>query len=185
MNAKLKLLIIAIPVITMMVACGQNKESSSSGAGHNALTDYTQKLADDTKRAAFVEVLQATEPIKLAVAECVADDSCVSHDPNANSGTCVEAAEPHRIGPCPDRSAAITGIIAGQKNIPALPAPSGAVASLAIDANGTITATGTEKAGGATYILTPVLAGNGAGGATVTWQTDPASTCLSLGFCKQ
>jgi ABC-type Fe3+-hydroxamate transport system substrate-binding protein len=187
MSIKLKLIIFAVFITLTVSACSrQGQESTSSSGEHTALNDYAQRLADDTKKAAFVEVIQVVAPFKLAVEECVAEGSCITHDPASNSGTCVEAAEPHRVGPCPNRSAAIAGIAAGQQGIPALPAPTGAVASLAIDADGTITATGTAKAGGATYILTPVLAGGDAGSNLgVTWQIAPASTCLSLGFCKQ
>ena len=113
-----------------------------------------------TKKAKFTEVVQATSPIKLAVEECVTDNTCIT-------------------------GGAIAGIVAGTSGIPAMPTASGRLASMAIAADGTITATGDAQVDGVTYVLVPSVAATGAGGSlSVTWATGAASTCLAAGLCK-
>jgi len=113
-----------------------------------------------TKKAKFTEVVQATSPIKLAVEECVTDGTCIS-------------------------AGAITGIAAGAGGIPTMPTTSGYLTSMAIAADGTITATGSAAVDSKTFVLKPTANATGAGGSYgVTWATDAASTCLAAGLCK-
>lgn len=112
-----------------------------------------------TKKARFTEVVQATSPIKLAVEECVTDNTCIS-------GT------------------TITGIVAGAGGIPTMPGASGQLASMTISGAGVITATGGTQVDGRNYILTPTVSTTGAGGSNnVTWATT-GSTCIAAGLCK-
>ena len=112
------------------------------------------------KKARFTEVVSAMAPIKLAVEECVTDNTCLS-------GT------------------SITGITAGQNGFPAVPTASGQLATMAVAANGEITATGGTQVDSKNIILTPAVGTTGAGGAAqVTWTTKSTSTCLAAGLCK-
>ncbi len=117
-----------------------------------------------TKRAKFTELIQAVSPIKQAVEECVQSQG---------------------LAP----GATITGCAPGSNGVPALPAGTGMIASFLQTPAGVITvnsATGSGMVDSITsysYVLSPVNGVvNAAGG--ITWQTDPSSTCLSLGFCK-
>ena len=113
-----------------------------------------------TKKARFTEIVQSTSPIKLAVEECVTDNTCVSNN-------------------------TITGISAGTNGFPTMPTASGHLASMTVDADGTIHATGDATVTDATFVLKPSVSTAGAGGSNnVAWTTDASSTCLTLGLCK-
>ncbi len=117
-----------------------------------------------TKRAKFTELVQATAPLKQAVEECVQSQG---------------------LSP----GVTISGCAPGSNGVPALPAITGMIGSFAQTGGGKITvnsAIGTglvDNAVSYSYILTPVGGTVNANG-TITWQTDPASTCLNLGLCK-
>lgn len=72
------------------------------------------------------------------------------------------------------QGAAMNTLINGTQTIPAVPKPSKHIASIIVE-NGTITATATELAGNATYILKPNNDGS-------NWTI--AGTCLKLGLCR-
>jgi type IV pilus assembly protein PilA len=114
------------------------------------------------KKAKFSEVVQFGSPYKLAVEACVSDSSCVS-------------------------SGAIAGINPGNNGFPSLPTtyPTN-VSNIQVDPTGNITITGGPSVDGKTYIMKANFSSQtGAGGAdTVTWSTDPGSTCLAVGYCK-
>jgi type IV pilus assembly protein PilA len=113
-----------------------------------------------TKKARFTEIVQSTSPIKLAVEECVTDNTCVS-------------------------STSIVGITAGANGFPSMPTASGHLTSMSVDTDGTITATGDATVTSATFIMKPSVSTAGAGGSNnVAWSTDTNSTCLTLGLCK-
>ncbi|MGC2458416.1 MAG: prepilin-type N-terminal cleavage/methylation domain-containing protein [Gallionellaceae bacterium] len=118
-----------------------------------------------TKKAKFTEIVQSTSPIKLAVEECVTDATCVS-------GT------------------TITGITAGANGFPTMPGMSGHLASMTVDADGTIHAVGDStfdyaSVTGVDFIMKPTVSNAGAGGSNnVAWSTDPSSKCLAAGLCK-
>jgi type IV pilus assembly protein PilA len=101
-----------------------------------------------TKKAKFSEVLSLTKPYQTAVALCQAD------------------------------LATFTGCNAASNGIPAAPAATTNLASIAI-LDGVVTATGTAAAGGYTSVLTP--AQNAAGSAVIWTQS---GTCLAAGYCK-
>ena len=117
-----------------------------------------------TRRAKFTELVQATAPLKQAVEECVQSQGLTP-------GT------------------AITGCAAGSNGVPVLPAATGMIGSFNQTAGGVIkvnSAIGLNMVDSTTsysYVLSPVGGVVNANG-TITWQTDPASTCLSLGLCK-
>ncbi len=117
-----------------------------------------------TKKAKFTEIVQATAPLKQAVDECVQSQG---------------------LAP----GAAITGCAPGSNGVPALPAPTGMIASFAQTPAGAITvnsATGPGMVDSATsysYVLSPAGGVVNAAG-SITWQTDPTSTCLAAGLCK-
>lgn len=100
------------------------------------------------KKAKFSEVLSLTQPYQTAVALCITD-----------LGT-------------------LTGCNAGTNGIPAAPAATANLASLAV-ADGVITATATATAGAYTSVLTPTVNAAGAG---VTWAQ--TGTCSAAGYCK-
>jgi type IV pilus assembly protein PilA len=100
-----------------------------------------------TKKAKFSEVVSMGNAYKTAVAECYTKTGAIA--------TCT----------------------AGAEGIPANPAATANVASIAVAA-GVITATATDAAGGYTSILTPSL--NEAGSAIIWTQT---GTCKAAGFC--
>ena len=104
-----------------------------------------------TQRARFSEVILATTPYKSAI----------------------------EVGVQTGRILAATNTLAfGAFGIPAAPAAAtDNVASITIGTTGTITATGTTAAGGATYILVPTALT-----APMTW-SDDTGTCTSLGLC--
>ena len=117
-----------------------------------------------TKKAKFTEIVQAVSPLKEAVDECVQSQG---------------------LAP----AATIAGCAPGSNGVPALPAATGKITTIAQTAAGVITlysATGAGMVDSATsysYVLSPVGGVvNAAGG--ITWQTDPASTCLAAGLCK-
>lgn len=100
-----------------------------------------------TQKAKFSEVVSATAPFKMAVESCFAEGNALTVCDNGTGG------------------------------VPAAPAASGAVTSVAT-ADGVITATGTAGVGGYTYILTPTA---GAGTA-LTWAA--SGTCVAAAVCK-
>ncbi|MBC3872380.1 prepilin-type N-terminal cleavage/methylation domain-containing protein [Undibacterium sp. LX15W] len=104
-----------------------------------------------TVKTRFAEVIAATGGLKSGVEVC------------AQTGSCLTAG-------------AIAGIAAGAGDIPAIPAANNHVASVAITATGTITATATSNngLGGQTYILIPTLTAGG----QVTWDT-VTGTCYT------
>lgn len=103
-----------------------------------------------TKKAKFSEVLSMSESYQKAVTVCQND-----------LGT-------------------FAGCTTGQNGVPAAPAATANVASIAVDATtGAVTATGTAAAGGYTSVLTPAL---NAAGSAITWAQ--SGTCLAAGFCK-
>ena len=95
-----------------------------------------------TLKARFTEVINATSAIKTGVEVC------------AQNGSCITAG-------------ALAGIAAGAGDIPAAPAATANLASVAISATGEITATATSNNGltGQTYILTPTYSAT----TGVTW----------------
>lgn len=116
-----------------------------------------------TKKAKFTEIVQATAPLKQAVDECVQAQS---------------------LG-----AGAVTGCAAGSNGVPStMPAATGYVGTLTVDAtgNGTITAESATGAGkidsttSYTYVLVPTVDANGA----VQWAVDATSTCKNAGLCK-
>ena len=104
-----------------------------------------------TKKAKFTEVVQATQPIKLAVELCYQEFNAL-----ASCGT------------------------AGTNGIPSAPGSAGFVNSVAISANGVITATGTAAVDSVTYILSPATQSAGAANA-LSWTA--AGTCKTAGLC--
>lgn len=112
-----------------------------------------------TRRAHFSEVIQATGPFKIGVEQCYQ---------SAGSPT------------------AVTGCSAGNGGVPgALTGAAGsALASIAVAANGTITATASTNFGlaGETYILTPTPTDQGGGSRVLIWAT--TGTCLAAGYCQ-
>ncbi len=106
-----------------------------------------------TKRAKFVgEVVHQTAPFKAAISLCIQDKNVT---PVAACG-------------------------AGTNNIPpAIIAPVGNLATLAVAATGVITATGTAEVDADDYILTPtyVPATN-----TLTWAV--TGSCIDNGLCR-
>jgi type IV pilus assembly protein PilA len=109
-----------------------------------------------TNKAKFSEVVSATAPFKLAVELCA-----------ANTGALTACGNNNATGEVP---AAITGNTTGY------------VGSIAVAANGTITATANASIAGApTYILTPAL-GTSASSALVTWTK--GGTCVTtFSYC--
>ncbi|VVC77070.1 Fimbrial protein [Aquicella siphonis] len=103
-----------------------------------------------TKKAYFSEVVQATAPYKLAVESCY----------QAQGG-----------------GGAVANCGNGSNGVPAAPAATGNVASVVTTGAGVITATGQNKAGTDTYILTPAPT-NG----VLIWTT--SGTCLAAGTCN-
>jgi type IV pilus assembly protein PilA len=103
-----------------------------------------------TKKAKFSEVLSMSESYQQAVVQCMAD-----------LGTKV-------------------GCNAGANGIPAAPAATVNVASIAV-ADGTITGTGTAAAGGYISVLVP---NENAAGSAVIWTQGAGNTCVAAGFCK-
>lgn len=101
------------------------------------------------QKAYFTEVVQATAPFKLAVETCY----------QAQGG-----------------GAAVANCANGQNGVPAAPVASGNVASVTTSAAGVITATGQNKAGTSTYILTPTPTNN-----VLIWAT--TGTCVAAGLC--
>ena len=101
-----------------------------------------------TQRARFSEVVLATTPIKSAIEVGV------------------------QTGRIP---LTVTDLAFGTYGIPAAPAPTPNLASVAVSGVGAITATGTAAAGAATYITTPTLA------IPMVWTV--TGTCLNLGLC--
>ena len=108
-----------------------------------------------TKKAKFTEVVQAVSPLKLAVEMCVQSQGLAA--------------------------GAVSGCAAGSNGVPAaMPAATGYVASIAMNAggNGEVTATGTASVDSKTFIMTPTVDANG----SVTWAT--SGTCKDAGLCK-
>jgi type IV pilus assembly protein PilA len=111
-----------------------------------------------TMKARFTGITAQAMPIKLAVEECVADNTCVS------GGT-------------------ISGIVPGVNGFPTLPGAVGHLASMSVLGNGIILATGDQTVKGANIQFTPVADNAGVGGSMhVTWSI--SGTCLDGGICK-
>lgn len=101
-----------------------------------------------TQKARFSEVVMATGPFKAAV------------------------------DLCGQTTSALTACANGQNGVPAAAGASGQVASVAVAANGTVTATDVNAV---TYIIIPTM--NAAG--QITWALDTAnSTCVAAGLCS-
>jgi type IV pilus assembly protein PilA len=111
-----------------------------------AIPAYSQYTA----KARFAEVVNATTGFKGAIDVCAQDGSCLT-------------------------AGAIAGVTAGANGIPAAPAATTSLASVAITGAGVITATATSANGLAaqTYILTPTVAATG----QVSWAV--SGTCSS------
>lgn len=107
-----------------------------------------------TAKARFSEVVQATQPYKMAVELCFAEQGALA--------SCQTA---------------------GSNGIPAnTTAGSGFVASVATSAGGVVTATAvsTNGLGGQTYILTPAVAAAGSAN-SLAWTK--SGTCVAAAFC--
>ena len=111
------------------------------------------------KKAKFTEVVQATQPYKLAVEICAQDQGIAAGD-------------------------TISGCAAGTNGVPAaITAAAGQVASLAVSDAGVITATSATGAGkvdsttGYTYVLTPSVTAN-----SIQWAV--SGTCQAAALCK-
>ncbi|TXI16701.1 MAG: prepilin-type N-terminal cleavage/methylation domain-containing protein [Nitrosomonas sp.] len=103
------------------------------------------------QKARFSEVVSATAPFKLGVENCFI---------NTN---------------------ALAACGAGTNGVPpAVTVATQNLASVAVAADGTITATGTAAAGGATLILTPAIAAANTG-SLLTWTR--TGTCVNLAVC--
>ena len=103
-----------------------------------------------TKRAKFVgEVVNQAAPYKAAVSLCIQDLN------------------------------ATAACVGGTNNIPADKGAEGALASLAVTANGVITATGNAEVDADTYVLTPNYT---AATNTLTWGV--TGSCLGNGLCR-
>jgi type IV pilus assembly protein PilA len=116
-----------------------------------AIPNYQQY----TRRARFTEVVQATQPLKLAVEICVQSQSLP-------------------VGP-------ITGCANGLNGVPAAGTLVGNVASTSVDDNGTVhaTATNTNSLNSETFILTPSNAVAGA----ITWTRSGSCSTISSPIC--
>ncbi|WP_292992411.1 prepilin-type N-terminal cleavage/methylation domain-containing protein [Nitrosomonas sp.] len=103
------------------------------------------------QKARFSEVISATGPFKLGVEACYLNTT------------------------------ALTACGSGTNGVPpAVTVATPNLASIAVAANGTITATGTAASGGATIIYTPTIAAAGTG-AMLTWAK--TGTCVNLAVC--
>ena len=112
------------------------------------------RLQTQIQRARFVEVVNATGPFKTAVEACAL------------------------------RINAVAGCVNGAQGIPAAAgaSTSGIVASVAVGANGVITATGGAGVGANTYILTPVIPAAAASADGLTWAV--GGSCLANALCN-
>ncbi|MFK5894311.1 MAG: prepilin-type N-terminal cleavage/methylation domain-containing protein [Pseudomonadota bacterium] len=121
-----------------------------------ALPAYQQYI----KKAKFSEVIIATSGVKASVEVCAMDTNALTA---CGDGSVAAASQD-------------SGVVKAQEG-----AFGGVnVLSVAVAANGAITATGEATVDGAVYYMVPILA-NGA----VTWShTSATSTCVSLGLCK-
>ncbi|TFW08757.1 prepilin-type N-terminal cleavage/methylation domain-containing protein [Oxalobacteraceae bacterium OM1] len=110
-----------------------------------------------TLKARFTEVVASTSALKTGVEVCAQNGSCVT-------------------------SGALAGISAGVGDIPAVPASTAVLASVAIGDTGTITATATTANGlnAQTYVLTPTLNSTTA---QVTWATSGSCASGSPKLC--
>jgi type IV pilus assembly protein PilA len=104
---------------------------------------------DYITKAKFSEVISMSDSYKTAVSVCSQENNNV-----------------------------LTTCDAGAAGIPATPAATANVASIAVE-DGVITATGTDASGGYTSVLTP--APNAAGSALIWTQS---GTCLGANYCK-
>ena len=106
-----------------------------------------------TAKARFSEVVQATQPFKLAVELCYAERGAL-----ADCGT------------------------PGSNGIPANATASGFVASVAVGAGGVVTATAGTTGGlnGETYVLTPTAAAAGAAN-SLSWAK--SGSCVAKALC--
>ncbi|MDD3353439.1 prepilin-type N-terminal cleavage/methylation domain-containing protein [Zoogloea sp.] len=106
-----------------------------------------------TKKAKFTEVVQAAQGFKSQVEICIQTR--------------------------PDPAAEVTGCANGNGGVAAAPAAYGKVASVTVEANGTITAKGTAADFGTayTYIMVPTPSASG-----ITWATN-TGTCAAAGLC--
>lgn len=119
-----------------------------------------------TARARFTEVINATQPYKLAVDMCIQRQGLLAA-PADGATSCANNAN----------------------GVPAVPAASGNMASVTVAATGVIraTAVGADDAAvnglqGETYILVPAVADTG----QVTWAANPAGnvgTCVAANLC--
>jgi len=106
---------------------------------------------DYVKKARFAEVMSIAESYKLAVGLCYQDQ-----DPT------------------------LAACDAGSNGIPAAATATNTLAGGMTVANGIITMTGTNAAGGYTSVLTPAV---NAEGSAIIWTQ--SGTCLAANFCKQ
>lgn len=155
-----------------------------------------------TKKAKFTEVINQVAPIKLAVDECVTDNSCIwmtaAGVPSISgivSGTPTAAA-----------AATSSTTTVGLAGFPQMPAASGYLGSVRIYDNGMIKAISLATAGNAkqlvnsagkafAYVVIPTVSNTGAGASVkATWAVDTTTTnitaasevnCVSEGMCKK
>ncbi|OGT22312.1 MAG: pilus assembly protein TapA [Gallionellales bacterium RIFOXYB12_FULL_54_9] len=107
--------------------------------------------SDYTKKARFSEVISLTGAYKSAVELCAQDQG---------------------LG-----NGAVSGCAAGSNGVPAVPAATANMASLAVTDAGKITATATAKAGSYTFEITPTIVTGG-----ITWAQ--SGTCVTPNYCK-
>jgi type IV pilus assembly protein PilA len=81
------------------------------------------------------------------------------------------------IGVCAQELGTVTGCTAGSNGIPAVPGATGALVAGGTVSDGVVTFTGSDAAGGYTFIATPSL-----GAAALTWAQ--TGSCLAAGYCK-
>lgn len=117
-----------------------------------------------TKRAKFSEVISATAPIKIAVAECIFDSNL------------------ENIAGCGNGENSVPAPVNSASN------PETNIGTITVATNGEITAVGGVQVGGLNYILTPTYNRNIS---SISWQLNANSTCLpannpgALALCKE
>lgn len=110
-----------------------------------------------TKRAKFAEVVSAAQPFKMGVESCYQATGSLTGCSAGNNGVPTDAT---------------TATADAEKTV---------VTSVATAAQGVITATGSDKVDGATYILEPTVPNGGS--AALLWTVKSTSTCKNLGYC--
>ncbi|HRB29473.1 MAG: prepilin-type N-terminal cleavage/methylation domain-containing protein [Nitrosomonas sp.] len=103
------------------------------------------------QKARFTEVVSATAPFKLGVENCFINTNALAACGTGNNGV-----------------------------PPAVTVATANLASVAVAADGTITATGTAAAGGATLVLTPTV-GAANTGSLLSWAK--TGTCINAALC--